>query len=113
LGRSLGIAFMGALLITTQMDTFSQYLKSNPKTEALDPKAFDGLLSKVPKAVQYAKSLGLEEKMTSLAKHSSSIGIITITLTGAFLCLGIGIILYFFMGNKKRIYEENNEMFGE
>jgi EmrB/QacA subfamily drug resistance transporter len=107
---SLGIALMGAILLTSQSNAFSRFLKSDIHTATLDPKAFDGLLAKVPKVVEYAQSLSIEEQLVATAKIASHIGIVTMTLIGAFLCLAMAVILYFFMENKRRIHEEIEEI---
>ncbi|NGX62757.1 MAG: Multidrug resistance protein Stp [Candidatus Anoxychlamydiales bacterium] len=50
-GRSIGFAIVGAILLNGEHLFFSKDLQKSSLTDSLDPNAFDGLLAKAPKAI--------------------------------------------------------------
>jgi EmrB/QacA subfamily drug resistance transporter len=56
-GSTLGMAVIGAMFLNFQKSLFSENLKKNALSEALDPNQFDGLLAHRPTALETISSL--------------------------------------------------------
>jgi len=98
LGATLGLAVIGSLYVFVQMGNFSRDLKKNVDTMNMTPEEFNGLLSKVPEALEKLDTLpeGSQAFVQQSALHSyieAFMAINILSMLTAILGLALALVL--------------------